>query len=60
MYIQFSSHQELTTMDQNAQGRKGDQVGGLIFRWMAADVFFLGSLINKGVAAYLFISLLAC
>ncbi|XP_043721702.1 polypyrimidine tract-binding protein homolog 3-like isoform X1 [Telopea speciosissima] len=25
VYIQFSSHQELTTMDQNAQGRKGDQ-----------------------------------
>nr|DAD22503.1 TPA_asm: hypothetical protein HUJ06_023966 [Nelumbo nucifera] len=25
VYIQFSSHQELTTMDQNAQGRKTDQ-----------------------------------
>ncbi|XP_042494757.1 polypyrimidine tract-binding protein homolog 3-like isoform X2 [Macadamia integrifolia] len=25
VYIQFSSHQELTTMDQNVQGRKGDQ-----------------------------------
>ncbi|KAL6007192.1 hypothetical protein ACLOJK_032688 [Asimina triloba] len=25
VYIQFSSHQELTTMDQNPQGRKGDQ-----------------------------------
>ncbi|XP_043697981.1 polypyrimidine tract-binding protein homolog 3-like isoform X1 [Telopea speciosissima] len=25
VYIQFSSHQELTTMDQNTQGRKGDQ-----------------------------------
>ncbi|RVX21639.1 Polypyrimidine tract-binding protein-like 3 [Vitis vinifera] len=27
VYVQFSSHQELTTMDQNSQGRKGDQVG---------------------------------
>lgn len=26
VYIQFSSHQELTTMDQNTQGR-GDEVG---------------------------------
>ncbi|CAL9114506.1 unnamed protein product [Musa textilis] len=26
VYIQFSSHQELTTADQNSQGRKGDQV----------------------------------
>ncbi|KAJ8493422.1 hypothetical protein OPV22_015143 [Ensete ventricosum] len=25
VYIQFSSHQELTTADQNSQGRKGDQ-----------------------------------
>nr|CAN82466.1 hypothetical protein VITISV_002663 [Vitis vinifera] len=25
VYVQFSSHQELTTMDQNSQGRKGDQ-----------------------------------
>ncbi|XP_068662635.1 polypyrimidine tract-binding protein homolog 3-like isoform X1 [Aristolochia californica] len=25
VYIQFSSHQELTTMDQNAQGRKGGE-----------------------------------
>ncbi|KAK9271720.1 hypothetical protein L1049_002083 [Liquidambar formosana] len=25
VYIQFSSHQELNTVDQNAQGRKGDQ-----------------------------------
>ncbi|ONK54885.1 uncharacterized protein A4U43_UnF10080 [Asparagus officinalis] len=25
VYMQFSSHQELTTMDQNSQGRKGDQ-----------------------------------
>ena len=26
VYVQFSSHPELTTMDQNAQGR-GDEVG---------------------------------
>ncbi|WOL16054.1 hypothetical protein Cni_G24836 [Canna indica] len=25
VYVQFSSHQELTTADQNSQGRKGDQ-----------------------------------
>ncbi|XP_026659359.1 polypyrimidine tract-binding protein homolog 3-like [Phoenix dactylifera] len=25
VYIQFSSHQELTTADQNSQGRRGDQ-----------------------------------
>jgi hypothetical protein len=28
VYVQFSSHQELTTMDQNTQGR-GDEVGTL-------------------------------
>ncbi|KAG6483749.1 hypothetical protein ZIOFF_060403 [Zingiber officinale] len=28
VYIQFSSHQELTTTDQSSQGRKGDQVVG--------------------------------
>lgn len=29
--MQFSSHQELTTMEQNGQARKGgDQVGNMI------------------------------
>lgn len=37
VYIQFSSHQELTTMDQNTQGRNqvGDQILNiLLFMWL--------------------------
>lgn len=39
VYVQFSSHQELTTMDQNSQGR-GDEVSDFLFykRWPCASL----------------------
>eukprot|EP00262_Sarcandra_glabra_P001236 TRINITY_DN11268_c0_g1_i3.p1 TRINITY_DN11268_c0_g1~~TRINITY_DN11268_c0_g1_i3.p1 ORF type:complete len:131 (-),score=18.17 TRINITY_DN11268_c0_g1_i3:47-439(-) len=41
VYIQFSSHQDLTTMDQNTQGRKGgDQVLKLLSNINHARVLF--------------------
>lgn len=40
VYVQFSSHQELTTMDQNAQGR-GDEVGTFSACVIAIIIVFL-------------------